>query len=330
MVSTHGVRFARGGNTKFADVAFSPDGRWVMAVGRNVVKFFNRRTMRPHRGTVANGARLQPFLSCTYFASLAVAGTADGKFYLFDDRHALVRRVDAHTDAILSLHVSADGETMASGSADGWVRLWDTEFVQAKALDAHEWGCVDASVRGVYLRDDGSAAVGTQGSEVIEVLPGGGDVRRITCGHSWGEAWAVAAHPTKHIFATAGDDGTVRTWKLDGHAQTQTVKIGSLVRALAYNPDGLRLGIGTGGQLPDGRFVEGSQGAWKVLDAETMEVVAEGQDSNRWISVVKYSPDGHTFAVGSRDHKIYLYVAACVAVAVAVAVAMCGALLTPE
>jgi WD40 repeat protein len=35
--------------------------------------------------------------------------------------------------------------------------------------------------------------------------------------------------------------------------------------------------------------------------------VGEIKDAKQWISVVRFSPDGATLAVGSRDNSIYLY-----------------------
>jgi hypothetical protein len=44
-----------------------------------------------------------------------------------------------------------------------------------------------------------------------------------------------------------------------------------------------------------------------ILNSETLEIIFEGRDSRQYISEMKFSGDGHTLAIGSRDTKIYLY-----------------------
>ena len=226
--------------------------------------------------------------------------------YVFDKKRRLERRIEAHGDAVHSLHVSADGETLVSGGADGSVRTWDTDLVAMQTYDSHEWGTHDACVRSVFVRDDGSMVVGTAGADIFEVSPSG-ECDMVATGHFWGETWGLATHPHKHLFATAGDDGMVRTWALDGHVPQRSVKVAGLVRALAFNPDGAHLAIGMGGRLGGDAYVESPQGAWRVLDADTLDTLAEGHDATKWIQVMKYSPDGATLAVGSHDCKVYLY-----------------------
>jgi len=66
--------------------------------------------------------------------AVCAAGTADGKIHLwnlFPDKNAdprpvalLEKPIDAHRDAITALAFSADGAWLASGAADGTIKLW--------------------------------------------------------------------------------------------------------------------------------------------------------------------------------------------------------------
>jgi len=59
--------------------------------------------------------------------------------------------------------------------------------------------------------------------------------------------------------------------------------------------------------MPGAKGGQKKDGAYVVLDADSMGIVHEDRKSKEWISDVKYSPDGFTLAVGSQDHNIYLH-----------------------
>ena len=52
-------------------------------------------------------------------------GTRDGKILIFDiASSSLVEQINAHTATIWSMHVSHDGQEIATGSADKEVKFW--------------------------------------------------------------------------------------------------------------------------------------------------------------------------------------------------------------
>jgi WD40 repeat protein len=70
------------------------------------------------------------------------------------------------------------------------------------------------------------------------------NVRILVDGHGQGELWALAVHPKKDLFATGGDDKTVRLWSADEHVLLKTTKLDHWVRSVAFNLDGSMLACG--------------------------------------------------------------------------------------
>lgn len=146
---------------------------------------------------------------------------------------------------------------------------------------------------------------------------------RGTCllsGHYKDEVWGLAVRPVTAEngpegtqYATVGDDGFLRIWSLEQHTQLLALDLHCVARACTYSPDGLYIAIGFGGGISkkakvkeDGmvkilRFDRGPKGEIQLIQ------VSEIKEAKQWISVLRYSPDGSTLAVGSRDNSVYLY-----------------------
>ena len=124
--------------------------------------------------------------------------------------------------------------------------------------------------------------------------------------HSHGELWGLATAPLGDCFVTAGDDATLRVWDTVERRLVNKVSMRDIMRAAAYSPDGKMIAVGYGGQRSEGEDSD-ADGGFCIITSETLQVVFEGQDTKEWIQDVKFSPDGATLAVCSRDCKIYLY-----------------------
>jgi microtubule-associated protein-like 6 len=92
-------------------------------------------------------------------------------------------------------------------------------------------------------------------------------------------------------------------------------RMGAMARCCAYSPDGTMLAVGFGGSVGRGKNKEdgivriyrhATDGEIKNV-ADVIMKVQEIKEAKQWISAIKFSPDGSTLAVGSRDNSIYLY-----------------------
>lgn len=141
---------------------------------------------------------------------------------------------------------------------------------------------------------------------MYEIATKTGSMLLINESHCEGELWGLAVDPTNDDqFVTVGDDRTVRLWSLETRRLVKKVSLLSTARAVAWSYDGKQIAVGLGGSASKGR--QKLDGAFVILNAETLEIVFEGRDSRQWISEMKFSGDGNTLAIGSRDTKIYLY-----------------------
>ncbi|MGC0415557.1 TIR domain-containing protein [Embleya sp. AB8] len=229
------------------------------------------------------------------------------------------RAIDAETDHVWAQTFSADGQTLATANDDDTVRLWyRTTGTHIATLTGHRGrvrslsftanaaelatGCDDKYVRLWNLTGDPdtyhlSAELPGHTDRVYAVVHGPDDAwlasaswdgqaiiwqdatpRHHLRGHT-GRLWTAAAHPTRHLLATAGDDRTIRLWNpLTGEETALLTGHTGAILTLAFSPDGTLLAGGAeDGTVrlwtlpPDGTPTEratliGVQGGWAALN----------------------------------------------------------------
>ena len=69
-------------------------------------------------------------------------------------------------------------------------------------------------------------------------------------GHHNNETWGLDMHPTdKDIYATCGDDQTIRIWSVGLNRMLRKLKTDTQMRSIAWSNDGKQLLVGCGGEL---------------------------------------------------------------------------------
>jgi WD40 repeat protein len=76
------------------------------------------------------------------------------------------------------------------------------------------------------------------------------------------------------------------------------------LRSVCYGPLGDVIAVGLGGDKTQNHP---KVGAYVILNEEDLSVIHEAKDSNTPITVVSYSPEGETLAIGVEDGMIFLY-----------------------
>ena len=84
------------------------------------------------------------------------------------------------------------------------------------------------------------------------------------------------------------------------------VMLDTMARSCMYSPDGQVIVVGLGARV-EGVARQKKMGAFVVLEAADLTIIHEARDSKEPLSIIKFSQDGKTMAIGSMDSSIYIY-----------------------
>ena len=235
---------------------------------------------------------------------------------------------------IRSLAFSADGEVLAYGTEDGFLKLWDIqeqELYQKQPPYSHDEIVFSAafSPNGRYFvsgGSDGSLMLwDIQGDEVYELdrqktwytavsfSPDGRllaaarntelvlydivtrtEVRKFQ-GH-WQTIWCLDWSPDGRRLVTGSNDKSVRIWGVLAGDVMVLQGHEDTIRGIAWSPNGQN--IVSGGK--DGQMI-----VWNALNGQKLDVFTT--DEKYQVLSVAFSPNGKMLATASSDNTVYLW-----------------------
>jgi WD40 repeat protein len=240
---------------------------------------------------------------------------------------ANVIRDDAHSVGV-SLAYSSDSQQLASGGAEGTIRLW--RMPQATALT--RWQAHAGAVQGLaFLRQDRMLLSAGWDGTLATWDSDGNLLARV---HSVGPIIDIALDEASNVLVTGHGDGTVRLWRLAELVLDRAWPLNAGgVRAVAYHPASRRIGASADRTFhwrideqtpralaptpsaartlafsPDGRWLTGGGWfnlfQWQLADGELTTLPTE---HHGLIPSIQYSGDGNTLVTISRqtDSSIY-------------------------
>ncbi len=200
--------------------------------------------------------------------------------------------LEGHTDLVWSVAFSPNGQTLASGSQDRTIRLWNPNNGNLKrTLMGHR----DAINSVAFSPDGRTLASGSWDGTIRLWNPNDGNLKRTLTGHTDGILF-VAFSPDGLMLASASGDQTIRLWNPNNgkHIRTLTGHT-NIVDAVAFSPEGRTLASGSRDQTIR---------LWNPNDGNLKRTLT-GHTGD--ISRIMFSPDGRTLASASRDDTVRLW-----------------------
>uniref|UniRef100_A0A8C2HAH4 EMAP like 6 n=1 Tax=Cyprinus carpio TaxID=7962 RepID=A0A8C2HAH4_CYPCA len=286
------VEFRPDSDTQFVSVGIKHIKFWTLVGGSLLYK-------KGVIGAVEDG-RMQTMLSVAFGANnLTFTGAINGDVYVWRE-HFLVRVVaKAHTGPVFTMYTTLRDGLIVTGGKErptkegGAVKLWDQEMKRCRAFQL-ETGLPVETVRSV-CRGKGKILVGTKDGEIIEVGEKNAASNTMINGHTQGRIWGLATHPSKDVFISASDDGTIRIWDLADKKLLNKVSLGHPAKCTAYSPNGEMVSIG----MENGEFI--------VLLVNSLSVWAKKRDRSVAIQDIRFSSDNRLLAVGSVECAVDFY-----------------------
>ncbi len=207
-----------------------------------------------------------------------------------------------HTNGVNSIAYSPDGNTIASGSEDDTIRLWDANTGgHLRTLIGHTYEVNSVA----YSPDGNTIASGSEDNTVRLWDANTGESLWTLAGHTSGVN-SIAYSPDGNTIASGSEDDTIRLWdaKTKEHLHTLTGHT-SGVNSIAYSPDGNTIASGSRYKP----WVGPSMGEMRLWDANTGKHIHTIKVGNLYSTVhsIAYSPDGNTIAsTGGWDETIHL------------------------
>ncbi|MFM9267069.1 WD40 repeat domain-containing protein [Tychonema sp. BBK16] len=225
-------------------------------------------------------------------ASAASRRAKELAYKLKNHQWRCVHTLPGHSSFVNSLAISPDGKTLASGSWDKTIKIWNLETGEfIGTLTGHS-----DRVNSVAISCDGQMLVSGSSDETIKFWNlQTGELLCTFPGHSM-EVNSVAISPHGQVIASCGGaDNTIKLWNLRTGELLRTLRSHSdNVNAVVFSPDGKILASGS------------SDATSKVWNAESGKLLRTLSGLNVGVNSVAIGPDGQILASVSNDYTIKL------------------------
>lgn len=197
-----------------------------------------------------------------------------------------------HSDYVNSVAISPDGQTIASGSRDNTIKLWNLKTGKLiRTLIGHS-----GYVNSVAISPDGQTIASGSVDRTIKLWSlKTGDLIRTLTGHS-SFILSIAISPDGQTLASGSNDYTIKLWNL---------KTGELIRTLTGHRDLVEfVTISPDGQIIASGGRDGTIRLWNLKTGEPIRTLAENFD---WVTSIAIDPDRQTIIGSNLSGTIKLW-----------------------
>ena len=147
-----------------------------------------------------------------------------------------------HTEAISSIAFSPDGQTLASGSLDDTIRLWDVNTGKHLRTLAEHWD----NVTSVAFSPDGQTLASGSEDRTIKLWDANtGNLRRTFKGHTHAVS-SIAFSPDEQTLVSGSHDRTIKLWgTYSGRVRHTFQGHEDIILSVAFSPSGRTLASGS-------------------------------------------------------------------------------------
>jgi WD40 repeat protein len=255
------------------------------------------------------GTSNTPLAARLNLAAYRLKPTQDQASRLLDAENTpLSSALTVGTGGVGSVAFSPGGHTLASGTNDGTVRLWNVaDPVHPESLAKPL--AVGSAVYSVAFSPDGRTLASGSYDGTIRLWnvadPRHPQVIPQTLIAGTGAVYSVAFSPDGRTLASGDIDGTVRLWDIADPAHPRPLgrplTVGSAVYSVAFSPDGRTLASGE---------IDGTVRLWDIADPARPRPLGRPLTVGSAVFSVAFSPDGRTLASGTNGGAVQLWDAA--------------------
>ncbi|MBK1988247.1 AAA-like domain-containing protein [Sphaerospermopsis aphanizomenoides BCCUSP55] len=192
-----------------------------------------------------------------------------------------------HKAAVLAVHISPDGQQIATAGVDKTIKLWKPDGTLIKTLTGHQ-----SIVRVVKFSPDGEIIASAGDDTTIKLWKRDGTLIKSIPTESSG-IWSLAFSPDSSTIISAGT-GILQIWSREGELIHKVSSETTGIRDVTFSPDGQTIAAA----CADNRV--------KLWNRDgTLKIILEGH--NAPVHAVAYSPDGNLLISGGADTNIKIW-----------------------